>query len=97
MQQILSSGAPFTAVLASNDESALGAIQALKEAGRRVPDDVAVIGFDDRLESSVQEPALTSVQVPLFKMGYRAVEVLLQQLEGQSRARINGSRLPRVW
>ena len=84
LRQILCSTVPFTAVLASNDESALGAIQALKEAGRRVPDDVAVIGFDDRLESSVQEPALTSVQVPLFKMGYRAVEVLLQQLEEHS-------------
>lgn len=83
-RQILSFGVPFTAILASNDESALGAIQALKEAGRRVPDDVAVIGFDDRLESSVQEPALSSVQVPLFKMGFRAVEVLLQQLEGQT-------------
>ena len=84
-RQILSFGAPFTAILASNDEFALGAIQALKEAGRRVPDDVAVIGFDDRLESSVQEPALSSVQVPLFKMGFRAVEVLLQQLEGQTK------------
>jgi signal transduction histidine kinase/DNA-binding LacI/PurR family transcriptional regulator/AraC-like DNA-binding protein len=84
MQQILRAGAPFSAVLASNDESALGAIQALVEAGRRVPDDVAVIGFDDRPESSVQRPALSSVQVPLFKMGYQAVELLRRRIEGRS-------------
>ncbi len=83
MQQILNSGAPFSAVLASNDELALGAIQALKEAGRSVPDEVAVIGFDDRPESAVQQPALSSVQVPLFRMGYQAVKLLLQRMEGQ--------------
>ncbi len=80
MRQILATGAAFSAVLASNDESALGAIRALAEAGRRVPDDVAVIGFDDRPESSVQRPALSSVHVPLFKMGYQAVELLLQHI-----------------
>lgn len=86
MQQILAAGAAFTAVLASNDESALGAIQVLQESGRRVPDDVAIIGFDDRPESAVRQPALTSVHVPLFKMGYQAVEHLLRQMQGQPAA-----------
>ena len=83
MQQIMNSGAPFSAVLASNDESALGAIQGLKEAGRSVPDDIAVIGFDDRPESAVQQPALSSVRVPLFRMGYQAAKLLLQRIEGR--------------
>lgn len=82
MRQILATGADFSAVLASNDESALGAIRALAEAGRRVPDDVAVIGFDDRPESAVQQPALSSVQIPLFKMGYQAVALLLERIAG---------------
>jgi hypothetical protein len=56
MQQILASGAEFTAVMASNDESALGAMEALSAAGLKVPQDVAVIGFDNRLEGAVQEP-----------------------------------------
>jgi signal transduction histidine kinase/DNA-binding LacI/PurR family transcriptional regulator/AraC-like DNA-binding protein len=86
MQQMLSTGLPLSAVLASNDESALGAIRALAEAGRRVPEDIAVIGFDDRPESSVQQPALSSVQVPLFKMGYRAVELLLRRMAGSAAA-----------
>lgn len=80
IQQILSSRVPFTAVLASNDESAFGAIQALQEAGRSVPGDVAVIGFDNRLESAVLDPPLTSVHVPLFNMGYQAVARLRQQI-----------------
>ncbi len=84
MWQIIDSGAPFTAVLASNDESALGAMQALKETGRKIPQDVALIGFDDRPESAVQEPALSTVHIPLFKMGYHAVELLLQQIEGRA-------------
>ena len=84
MSEILASGAPFTAVLASNDESALGAIKALREAGLRIPRDVGIVGFDDRTESSVQKPALSSVRVPLFKMGYHAAESLVRYLAGQA-------------
>lgn len=84
MSEILASGAPFTAVLASNDESALGAIKALREAGLRIPQDVGIVGFDDRTESSVQKPALSSVRVPLFKMGYHAAESLIRYLTGQA-------------
>ena len=58
MQQILASGVPVTAVCASNDESALGAMRALRAAGRRIPDDVAVTGFDDRPEGAAHDPAL---------------------------------------
>lgn len=81
MQQILSSGVKFSAVMASNDESALGAMKSLSEAGLKVPDDIAVIGFDNRLEGAIQKPALSSVHVPLFDVGYHAVELLLQNIE----------------
>lgn len=81
-KRMIDSGAAFSAVVASNDESALGAMQALKDAGRRIPQDVAVVGFDNRLEGSVQEPGLSSLHVPLFTIGYRAVDLLLQSLEG---------------
>ena len=84
MQEILASGEEFTAVMASNDESALGAINALKAAGLRVPEDVAVIGFDNRLEGAVHTPGLSSIHVPLFDIGYRAVEQLLQNIRGET-------------
>ncbi len=87
MQTILASGASFTAVLASNDESAFGALQALKDAGRRVPEDVALIGFDDRLETLIQTPPLTSVRIPLYDLGYQALLQLLQMIAGQAEAR----------
>ena len=86
MREILASGLSFTAVQASNDESALGAMQALREAGYRIPQDVAIVGFDDRPESAVQEPPLSSVRVPLRQMGYRAVESLFRYLMGESQA-----------
>jgi signal transduction histidine kinase/DNA-binding LacI/PurR family transcriptional regulator/AraC-like DNA-binding protein len=82
-QQLLASRVSFTAILASNDESAIGAMAALRDAGRTVPDDVAMIGFDDRLEGTVQDPPLTTMRIPLFNMGYRAVESLYQHLEGR--------------
>ena len=83
MQEILASGAQFSAVMASNDESALGAMRALKDAGLKTPEDVAVIGFDNRLEGAVHEPGLSSIHVPLFDIGYRAVELLLQNIEAE--------------
>lgn len=79
-QQILANQVEFDALIASNDESAIGAMDALKQAGLRIPEDVAVIGFDNRLEGAVQQPALTSVHVPLFNMGYQAVEQMWQHL-----------------
>jgi signal transduction histidine kinase/DNA-binding LacI/PurR family transcriptional regulator/AraC-like DNA-binding protein len=84
MQELLNSGATFTAILASNDESALGAMQALEEAGRKIPQDVAIIGFDNRLEGAVHEPGLSSVHVPLFNMGYQALKRLFDHLESQT-------------
>lgn len=83
MQQILSTGAPFTAVLASNDLSCLGAMEVLREAGRRIPEDVAVIGFDDILEARSHLPPLTTVRHPTFTLGYQAVLSLLDAIAGK--------------
>lgn len=78
--QLLQSGADFDALIASNDESAIGAMDALKQTGRRIPQDVAIIGFDNRLEGAVQQPGLTSIHVPLFDIGYRAAQELWRHL-----------------
>jgi signal transduction histidine kinase/DNA-binding response OmpR family regulator/ABC-type sugar transport system substrate-binding protein len=92
MEQILRTGMPFTAVLASNDESAIGAMDGLKAAGILVPQDVAVVGFDDRMEARAQSPPLTTVQHPTFELGYRAVSLLLEYIEGTA----DGHRAVRV-
>lgn len=88
MRQILASSVAFTAVLASNDESAFGAMQALREAGLRIPEDIAIIGFDDRFESLVQTPPLTSVRIPLYDLGYQALELMVQKVMGEANTKI---------
>ena len=89
MEQILRSGAPFSALIASNDLSALGAMEVLRAAGRRIPEDVAVIGFDDILEARSQLPPLTTVRHPTFTLGYQAVMAILQALRGEKRVEEN--------
>jgi signal transduction histidine kinase/DNA-binding response OmpR family regulator len=83
VENLLKRGTRFTAVMGSNDVSAVGAMDALREAGLQVPRDVAVIGFDDRIEAKAQIPPLTSVHFPMFEVGYQAVEELLQIIDGK--------------
>ena len=66
---LLTRGEPFTALFAFNDVSAIGAMQALRESGRRVPEDVSVVGFDDIQSAAYQHPGLTTVRQPLRRMG----------------------------
>ena len=85
-KNLLASGEPFTALFAFNDISAIGAIQALREAGRRIPEDVSVVGFDDIQSAAFQNPALTTVRQPLRQMGMIAAETLLQRINGPAHA-----------
>ncbi|MGH7474885.1 MAG: LacI family DNA-binding transcriptional regulator [Longimicrobiales bacterium] len=70
-----------TAVLAANDTTALGALSALREAGVAVPDDIAVVGFDDIPMARYLNPPLTTVHVSIRELGKRAVERLLTALD----------------
>ena len=79
-KKLLSSGDPFTALLAFNDISAIGAIQALREGGRSIPQVVSVVGFDDIQSAAFQNPALTTVRQPLREMGMLAAETLLRRI-----------------
>lgn len=80
MVRLLRNGVQFTALLAFNDVCAIGAIRALREAGKRVPEDVAVIGFDDIHEARYHIPALTTVKQPLQQMGRLAAQMLLSRI-----------------
>jgi LacI family transcriptional regulator len=76
---------PPTAIFASNDLSALGAMDAARECGLRIPDDISIIGFDDIPQVSLVYPKLTTVRQPLEQMGRVAVKMLLEQIENHSR------------
>ncbi|HVU36401.1 MAG TPA: LacI family DNA-binding transcriptional regulator [Opitutaceae bacterium] len=69
------------AIFSVNDSVAVGAMEALAEAGLRVPDDVSLAGFDDSLAARITVPQLTSVRQPLRAMGIRAVDLLLGRIE----------------
>jgi DNA-binding LacI/PurR family transcriptional regulator len=86
-KKLIKSREPFTAILAFNDVSALGAIRALFEAGLRVPDDVSVVGFDDIQSAEFQHPGLTTIRQPLRKMGKTAAEVVLHRVRTPSEER----------
>ncbi len=85
-REILSHGVPFTALFAFNDTSAIGAIHALRESGRRVPQDVSVIGFDDIQSAAYQNPSLTTVHQPLREMGVIGAETLLKRISSTNKA-----------
>ena len=73
---------PPTAVFAVSDTLAIGAIKAFRRAGRRVPTDIAVVGFDDLPLSAVFEPGLTTIAQPMRELGEVATELLLECLAG---------------
>jgi LacI family transcriptional regulator len=71
------------AVFVSNDQMALGVLHYINAHGIRVPQDIAVVGFDDLAEAAYYSPSLTSVTHPLRELGILAVKTLLEQIEGK--------------
>jgi LacI family transcriptional regulator len=70
----------FDAAFVASDVVALGAIGALREAGRRVPDDISIVGFDDIPLAAYFDPPLTTVRLPAFELGQAAGRALLERL-----------------
>jgi LacI family transcriptional regulator len=83
MQRLLALPAPPDAVFVASDVQALGVLGALQEAGLRVPDDVALVGFDDIRASAYV--GLTTLRQPMYEMGRVAIEKLLQRMEAPGR------------
>lgn len=83
-----------TAVFAASDMMAVGAIKVLREAGLRVPEDVAVVGFDDIPLASMVEPPLTTVRQPIEQLGSMAVELLVSLMENPGEETVHRVVLP---
>jgi len=79
---LLSSFPELTAILCFNDLVAVGAIQACAELGKKVPNDLAIIGFDDIPLASLVTPPLTTCRTPQEKLGSTAMQTLLKQIRG---------------
>lgn len=78
---LIARNVPFTALVAYNDISAIGAMRAFQEAGLRVPEDISIVGFDDISLASFSIPPLTTVRQPLQEMGRIAAQTLLDRIE----------------
>ena len=78
-----------TAIFVANDQMALGVLSALHEAGRRVPEDVSVVGFDGSPQGEFFNPPLTTVRQNYAELGRRSLELLLTEIE------VGGSEGPR--
>ncbi len=79
---------PPTALFVGNNLMAVGALAGLRQAGRRVPDDVAVVGFDDVPWAEALDPPLTVVRQPAHEVGRQAMELLLKRIEAPERATV---------
>lgn len=82
MTKLLALEHPPTAVFSANDEMATGVIKAAKDYGLSVPEDLAVVGFDNIKLSAIYDPGITTIAQPMFEMGKKAMELLLEQING---------------
>jgi len=89
-KRLLSREKRFTALVAFNDISAIGAIRAFHDAGLRVPGDVSVVGFDDIEEAAYTVPGLTTIRQPLREMGELAAVTVLDRIAGKRVAKTIG-------
>ncbi len=82
-QQLFASSVPFDAIFAADDESAVGVLKALQDARYKVPDEIAVVGFDDQRMSPYLTPPLTTVRAPTEEVGRQAAIQLIKRIHGQ--------------
>lgn len=81
---LLASGSPFSALFASNDDMAIGAMKALHQAGKRLPEDVSLFGFDDEPSAAYLQPALSTVYLPIDAMIEAAISQALRLINGEA-------------
>lgn len=83
MNELLQQASLPTAVFVASDTVALGALQAIRQRNLRVPDDLALIGFDDIPLSEFTDPPLSTVRLPAFGLGWGAAELLIRLINGK--------------
>lgn len=92
MHRLLDRGLPLDAVFVANDQMAAGAYTAIQGRGLRIPEDVAVVGFDDDSFATSVTPALTTVHHPIVELGKTMAETLVNLIEGRPTDRV--TRMP---
>lgn len=83
MREILEQVEYPTAVIAISDKTAFGAMEAIREVGLKIPDDIAIASIDNTLESAYARPPLTTVNIPKYEMGTLALRILHRLIQGE--------------
>ncbi|WP_332908491.1 LacI family DNA-binding transcriptional regulator [Paenibacillus roseus] len=104
--KLLATDSRPTAIFACNDILAIGAIQAARELGIEVPEDLSVVGFDNTILATMSDPPMTTVAQPIQEMGHQVVDLIIQEINNEKKARqrvvllpeliVRGSALPRA-
>ena len=95
-RKLLARDNSFTAIIAGNDLLALGCMDAMKEIGLLVPENISISGYDDILFLERMNPALTTVLVPKYEMGSQATKTLLEMISGESQGPVVLKMQPRL-
>lgn len=95
-KKLLDSADPPTAVFACNDLLAIGAIQAAREKGLKIPDNLSVVGFDNSILATIIDPPLTTVAQPIQDMGHKVMDLLYQEIQGDKHAKQRIVLLPEL-
>jgi LacI family transcriptional regulator len=88
MRRLLARGVPIDGLFAANDQMAAGAYSAIREAGLRIPDDIAVVGYDDDNFGITAAPPLTTVHQPSIGLGEAMAQVLVRRIAGEPAERV---------
>lgn len=84
VRTLLGYAEPPTAIFAANDVTAIAAMKVARELGRRVPEDLSIVGFDNIPDSALCDPPLTTVEQPIHEMGFRATRMLIELIRGHA-------------
>jgi DNA-binding LacI/PurR family transcriptional regulator len=83
MHHLLDRGVEFTAIFAQSDEIAIGAMQALREANFRIPQDVSIVAYNDNPVAAYFNPSITTVRQPMREVGKVGIQILLRAIKGE--------------
>ena len=72
---------PITAIFAANDQLAVGVLQACIQLGKRVPEDISLVGFDNTVLAKIVNPPLTTIAQPMYELGRRAASLTIESIE----------------
>ncbi|WP_326907682.1 LacI family DNA-binding transcriptional regulator [Sedimentibacter sp. MB31-C6] len=96
VKKLLSTNEDFDSIFCGNDLIAIGAMKELKENGYHIPEDIGVMGFDDIYMAGLVDPPLTTIRQPIYEMGYKAMELLIDNINNKNNKISNPQKMKSI-